>query len=360
MPAGTTTGSGSGEIRLWKKPAGAERPIVEQHAVWSPALDGPVAVAPDGTAVVTADRSGHVHILPSGAGPISLADAAEDVSYIGHEGDVRHLAISPSAGLVASTGDDGKLRFWHLDSGLPTSEVVEISGGRVTRMVFSESGSQLAVLSDNKLMLFDVLAASLVQEFDFLESQNDLVFVGETRLYLAGANGNLQSLTRGGAGQWNATQVWNGDAAVTHLVVSPDRGLLVLSDAEHNVFQINLETSQLKPRSLSLPSRVLDLSFAPIGSRVLIRTERWMHQASASPSGLIWSDAIFLPRVAGNANTAFKRAEPGSFYLPVAVGGRVRLERFTFSDRDGEGLFGNQAELLGLWSARFGFSENSP
>lgn len=85
-----------------------------------------------------------------------------------------------------------------------------------------------------------------------------------------------------------------------------------------------------------------------------------MHEVSASPSGLIWSDAIFLPRVAGDANTAFRRSEPGSFYLPVVVGGRVRLERFTFSDRDGEGLFGNQADLLKLWSARFGFEEGSP
>ena len=347
-------------LRVWKKPAGTERSPVDQHAVWSPALDGAAAVVPDGSAVVTTDRSGHVHILPSAAGPVALADAAEDVSYIGHEGDVRQLAISERAGLVASSGDDGKLRFWHLDGGLPTGEVVEISSGSASRLAFSESGSQLAVLSGNKLMLIDVLAASIVQEIDFLEPQNDLAFAGETKLYVAGANGSLQSLVRGGGGQWNATQVWNGGAAITHLAVSPDRELLVLADADNNVFQINLETSQLKPRSLSLPSRVLDLSFAPIGSRVLVRTQRWMHQASASPSGLIWSDAIFLPRVAGNANAAFNRSEAGSFYLPVAVGGRVRLERFTFSDRDGEGLFGNQADLLGLWSSRLGLKESRP
>ena len=347
-------------LRLWKRPAGTERAPVEQHLVWSPALDGPVAVAPDGTAVVTADRSGHVHILSPGTASFSLADAAEDVSYIGHEGTVRHLAISPRAGLVASIGDDGKLRFWHLDSGLPTSEVVEFSAGRVSQMGFSVSGSQLAILSDNKLMLIDVLAASVVQEIEFLEPQNDLVFVDDTKLYVAGASGSLQSLTRGAAGEWGATQLWSGESAITHLALSPDRRLLVLSDADNNVLQINLETSQLKPRSLRLPSRILDLGFAPIGSRVLVRTERWMHEVSASPSGLIWSDAIFLPRVAGGANTAFRRSEPGSFYLPVVVGGRVRLERFTFSDRDGEGLFGNQADLLELWSARFGFDEGSP
>ena len=339
-------------FRTWKKPPRTDRTRVEGQAVWPPALDSPVVVAPDASRVVTARRSGHVHIVATDAGLSALADAAEDVSYIGHQGAVRSLAISSRTGLVASVGDDSKLRFWHLDSGLPTSEVLEIAAGDITKMAFSDTGSQLAVLDGNRLLLVDVLAATIAHEIDFVETQTDLVFVDDERLFVGSSSGNLQSLTRNDSGQWNKVQVWEGDAAVTHLALSPDGRLLVMSDADSLVQQINLETGQLKPKSVALPSRVLDVSFSPIGSRVLVRTERWMHELSASPSGLIWSDAIYLPRVAGAANMSFRRSEPGSVYLPVVIEGRIRLEQFKFSDQDGEGLFGSQAELLDLWASR--------
>ena len=343
-------------FRIWKRPPRTERIGGDGHAVWSPALDGAVLVAPDASNVVTADRNGHVHILSGDVGLNALADAAEDVSYLGHEKAARFLAISRRTGLVASAGDDGKLRFWHLDSGLPTSEVVEIGAGDITKLTFSDSGSQLAVLAGTRLLLVDVMAASVAHEIEFLESQAGLAFVDDDRLFVSSTSGNLQSLTRTATGQWNKVQVWEGDAAINHLALSPDRSLLVLTDATNHVLQINLKTGQLKPKSVVLPSRVQDVSFSPIGSRVLVRTERWIHELRASPSGLIWSDALYLPRVAGGANMAFRRSAPGSVYLPVVIEGRIRLEQFRFSDRDGEGLFGSQAELLDLWISRFGGS----
>ncbi len=339
-------------FRIWKKPPRAERTRVDGQSVWAPALDSPVVVAPDASKVVTANRSGHVHIVATDVSLSALADAAEDVSYIGHQGAVRFLAISNRTGLVASAGDDGKLRFWHLESGLPTSEVLEISAGNITKMAFSDTGNQLAVLAGNRLLLVDVLAATIAHEIDFLETQSGLVFVDDQKLFVSSSSGNLQSLTRNDSGQWSKVQVWEGDTAVTHLALSPDSRMLVMADAGSHVQQINLEAGQLKPKSVALPSRILDVSFSPIGSRVLVRTERWMHELSASPSGLIWSDAIYLPRVAGDANIAFRRSDPGSFYLPVVIEGRIRLEQFKFSDRDGEGLFGSQAELLELWTSR--------
>jgi hypothetical protein len=107
-----------------------------------------------------------------------------------------------------------------------------------------------------------------------------------------------------------------------------------------------------------LPSAVEDIEFSPNGTRVLFRTARWVHRASASTSGLTWLDAMLVPKPLTGARIVFgdPEANPAAagdaFYLPVAQDGDAHLPRFSFTGGAGPGLFGNPEELAVHWQAR--------
>lgn len=348
------TPAGPDGIRIWRVPPRIESSRGEEHAVWSPALDGDIVVSPDAALIATADRSGHVHILKAGDDLNSLDDATEDVSYLGHNATIRHLAMSQRAGVAASVGDDDQLRFWELDSGLPSESLLDIGASQVTKLVFSPSGRQLALLLGSRVLLVDVESARLVQEIDFLEPQTDLIYVTEKQFFSAGISGALQSASRADSGAWSIAQIWNGGVAIAALALSRDGGRMIVADEANRLQQINLQSSELRPQSISLPSRILDVEFSPVGSRVLVRTERWMHALSSTPAGLQWSNAVLLPRIPGGANIAFDVQSVRDFFLPVVTDGRVRLERFSLNGASSETLIGNQKELLADWQRKLG------
>jgi hypothetical protein len=101
---------------------------------------------------------------------------------------------------------------------------------------------------------------------------------------------------------------------------------------------------------------VEDVVFSPNGARVLFRTARWVHRASASASGLGWLDAVLIPKPLNGARIVFAdtpgAASADEFQLPVARDGTAQLMHFAFAAAGGPGLFGNKNELASLWQDR--------
>lgn len=110
--------------------------------------------------------------------------------------------------------------------------------------------------------------------------------------------------------------------------------------------------------SIQLPSPIEDVVFSPGGSRVLLRSARWVHRVGASSNGLIWLDAMFVPQALGGARIVFPaddRSRGGvgkAFHLPVAQDGAAHVPLFRFGDTEGPGLFGNKDELIATWWRR--------
>jgi hypothetical protein len=165
-------------------------------------------------------------------------------------------------------------------------------------------------------------------------------------------------VTEGALGGWTPQAVWQGDLAVRHLAASPRGRYLVLVNAAHEALLFDLVEAGPGPMRIRLPSAVEDIEFCPNGTRVLFQTARWVHRASAATNGLVWLDAMLVPKPLTGARIVFgdPAASPAAagdaFYLPVAQDGDALLPRFSFTGGTGPGLFGNPEELAAHWQSR--------
>ena len=109
--------------------------------------------------------------------------------------------------------------------------------------------------------------------------------------------------------------------------------------------------------TLQLPSEVQEVVFDSNASRAYFRSQRWVHRASLSTNGLIWTDAVFIPRTLNGAGIVRGDGTPESraahrMYLPVAKNAYVEIIELGFRGTSSTGLFGNKDELLKEWSDR--------
>ncbi|MDJ0938234.1 MAG: AAA-like domain-containing protein [Woeseiaceae bacterium] len=356
------TGSLQGRVRFWQLPVttkGAQAPP-GGDAIWTPAADAVVAALPDASAVLIADRGGNVHRLPVESFAEALAKAREDVSFLGHNAAVRGLTISQDGRLAASVAEDNTLRVWSTADGLPAPYIAELPGNVIERITFSPDGSLVGVLSATTVNIIDTATGDIAAELELGETHSDLAFGFDNSLYLGSLSGALNVMTRDASGVWSLRRLWQGEAPIRWLELSPRGRFLVLVDQNNLAQQFVLADGRTGELSLQLPSPVQEVTFSPNGSRVLFRTSRWVHRVGSSPSGLIWLQAMFVPDSLAGSRIVFGsdsgRASSGqAFYLPVAREGIVNLQRLQFDDASSPGLFGNRDTLLDEWQQRLAF-----
>jgi WD40 repeat protein len=355
------TGSPSGNPRIWRVPAAVvESSTVQQslaHTIWTPAADGKLVAAPDGSFVVIGDQSGHVHVVASGATLAEIALISDDVSFVGHNSDVRLLTIAPSGTLAASVADDNTLRVWRTGNGEPLAYVVEVSGPPVSHIEFSPGAEYVGVLSGSRVSIIDVIDGTMVAEYDSSSVLNGLTFASENKLYMGSENGALQLLSQSVDGNWNVQQVWQGADGIRLLRASPRGDFLILVDQNNLASQFMLSEGRIGDATLLLPSNVQEVAFDNNGSRAYFRTPRWVHRVSSSMSGLIWMDALFVPRPLNGAGIVHGNGSPDSgaghrMYLPVARNDYIELLELSLSGSTSTGLFGNKDDLLKDWRDR--------
>ncbi len=152
-------GGAAGTLHLWQLAADAgssarETLYLNAHAgavsaiAFSPAGDRFVSAGPVAYSQLPGDRNWAAILW-------DMPTVAQQALLTGHQGLIRALAYSPDGGEIASGADDGRLRFWHADSGAVLS-TLEL-GAPITALDYSPDGSQLAIgiarTADNLVIL---------------------------------------------------------------------------------------------------------------------------------------------------------------------------------------------------------------
>jgi len=355
------TGTPDSNPRIWRVPSASivtgaiQQPAT--HTIWSPAADRPLVAALDGTFVVIGDTAGHVHVVPSDATLADLAEISNDVSFVGHSNEVRLLSIAPTSTLAASVAADNTVRLWKTSSGEPLAYIVEVSGAPVSHIAFSPNAEYLGLLSGSRVSVVDVSSGTMVAEYDSSSAFTGLTFSAADQLYLGGEDGSLHLLSHSADSNWSLQQVWQGPARIRLLRASPRGDFLILVDQNNLASQFMLAEGRIGDSTLQLPSEVQEVVFDANASRAYFRSPRWVHRASLSTQGLIWTDALFVPRTLSGAGIVRGDGTPESrvahrMYLPIARNGYIEIVELGFGRSSSAGLFGNKDELLKEWRER--------
>ncbi|MDH3506481.1 MAG: AAA-like domain-containing protein, partial [Gammaproteobacteria bacterium] len=194
------TGGPDSVARFWRAPpapAAGDTNISEaMRAIWPASGDAVAAVTPDGRAVAIGDRSGDVHILPTGAGPETLASLAEDVGFLGHSRKIRRLAVSPDSAMVVSAAEDNTVRVWSTSDGRPREFFGEIPGNAIDQLTFSPDGTRVGIVNGNLAHVMDARSGEVVASVDLGEANAGLTFGDSEHLYVGGDSGTLRVITR--------------------------------------------------------------------------------------------------------------------------------------------------------------------
>ena len=355
------TGNPQGVSRFWRAteipPAADGGPAPSEHLVWQPSADGLILALPGAQGIVISDPSGHVHILPAGAGPAEAEAVSEDVSFIGHNAEIRLMRADRDGAFVASAAEDNSVRVWNTGTGQPLPFITEMAGDVVTGLSFSPDASLLAVLQGTSVALLDSTNGSIVADMELGEPHRGLAFSDDDQIYVGGESGALRLIARDNDGSWSAQQLWQGSRPIRQLEASPRGQYLVIVDDAGNASQLILGEGRIGEQTLTFPSPVEEVSFSRSGSRVFFRTSRWTHRASASINGLHWVDSVVSPKPLNGARIVFGPAGSDTAnrsYLPAARNGFVELVELAFPGSARPGLFGSRDELLAEWRARLG------
>ncbi|HZD53162.1 MAG TPA: AAA-like domain-containing protein, partial [Woeseiaceae bacterium] len=292
------TAEATGKSRVWRVPAtsvaSSSRPAGDRDSrqvLWRELGDLISTLGPGGERLAIGDNAGHVHILHVNATEEELAQAADELSFLGHRGPVADLVFSPDGALIASADATGTVRIWDVESGLPKPFDAGVSASSVDQMQFSPSSDRLAVLSGRRVWIVDASDGKVLTDVELGEPHTGIAFAADDQLFLGAASGALRVLETDRTGTWNIRNVWAGSSGLRRLEISSDKNLLVIVDAMNRAQLLDLRNGRIGSSALQLPSPASDIAFSPNESRVLFRTGRWIHRASASPRGLMWLDA---------------------------------------------------------------------
>jgi WD40 repeat protein len=359
------TGGPDSIARFWRAPALPARDELQQeagrHISWPSSGDAVAIATPDASAIVIGDRQGDVHVVSAAEGRDALRSEDQEVSFLGHSSAVRLLTSSQDGTMVASAAEDNSIRIWDAATGIPQPFLTSVPGNLIDRIAFSPDASLISVLSSNRVHIITARTGEIVARFELSERHQGMSFADPEHLYIGSDSGALRVITSGDRDAWSMRKIWQGSAAIHWLEASPKSRYLVLVDQNNLAQQFSLAEGKPGVTTLQLSSAVEEVRFAPGGSRILFRTPRWVHRASSASTGIIWLDAMLVPKGLNSAQMVFGDAATDEaavlgnrVFLPVADDDFIRLAELNFTDLKGPGLFGSKDALIEEWNRKFG------
>ena len=137
------TGGQDGRVRVWDVATGQERAALQGHTAWVSA----VAVAPDGSWLASCGLDETVRIW-------DVASGRERAALQGHTKFVNEVAVAPDASWLVSAGQDGTVRVWDVATG---RERTALHGHTpwLSAVAVAPDGSWLASSLDETVRIWD-------------------------------------------------------------------------------------------------------------------------------------------------------------------------------------------------------------
>jgi WD40 repeat protein len=274
------------------------------------------------TAVTRADRSGRV-LSAGDDGRVVLRDGSGHILRVWPEAGplepIRAIAADPRGRRFATTGDDGLVRTWSVETGAP-EELGEL-GDSGHGAAFSPDGETLATACGNgAVTLWSLRRRGERTELEgHLDGANAVIFSPDGRLLAsAGADGSVKVWDLGTARE-AVTLRTGDDHQVEGLAFSPDGERLAGGCTDGSVFVWDArrvpEPRRLQPRDLQGHGRdVVSLDISPDGTQIA--------SAGDDTSVRVWSSAggVLRHLTYHNSKVNAVRFDPNGRWL--ASGGR--------------------------------------
>jgi WD40 repeat protein len=237
-------------VRAWSIVDASLMTSVTDHAVTVDAI----AVARDGTMVVTGSRDGRVHVRD--AGDLALRDALE-----GHEGPVRVLAFVDDGSRFVSGGEDGSVAWWGAEGralGRRDAGVGAIADAAWTPHGLVVGGaSGLAMLGSAEASAAPVGAFASVTAIATLP--DGTIVVGH-------ADGTLARIElTSSTPQWSAPTFGR---AITDVAVSPDGSRIATSSQDYRIRLYDARTGEYLLTVGAHESVATAVAFSPDGATI--------------------------------------------------------------------------------------------
>jgi WD40 repeat protein len=245
------------------------QPIWQQH---NASLMVTVAFSPDGTLLATGGDDGRVRLW-------RVTDGSELATLAGHTKTVYAVAFSPDGSMLASASPDDTVRLWQaLDWTLLATLVNQPYGTGVTAMAFSPDGTWLATGSgDGKIRFWELQTRQAVREIQTDGSINHLDFSPDG-VFLAYVSSfqNPSKILRAADG----TEILNlGSPLISYSAkFSPDGSLVAISDVvfegvvEHARVRLWNVAENIIVTTLDFNIDNFSLAFSPDGKLLSVGT----------------------------------------------------------------------------------------
>jgi WD40 repeat protein/serine/threonine protein kinase len=260
-PDGTlvVTASDDSTARIWRSD-GSGRPVVlrQTDQVYE------AVFAPDGSWVATCGGDGTVWLWPADG-------KGEPTVLSGHEGWVRHMAVSTDGSRLVTVGhgQDRSVKIWHTDG---TTEPFTLcqQEAEVTAADFSPDGSQIVTTSgDGALRLWDAgdTGESILLSYCWETEWYGPFSPDGSRIAFLSHDGLVQTRAADGTGE--ALTIGQQGADVTSAEFSPDGTRLAVGSRDGAVRIWRTDGGGEIAALRGHDGPILDASFSPDGARVV-------------------------------------------------------------------------------------------